>query len=54
MKTFYLFRYGGVSSKRNPCWGQDELLATVRAETTEEAFELFQTRHERVKRIQGV
>ena len=54
MRTYYLWRYSGVSTTRRPfCWA-DQLLATVRAVNLDTATRLFHDRDPRVKHIQGV
>ena len=51
MRTYYLWRYGGVTQRRHykNCPG-DTIIATVRATTHDEAWWLFQNRDSRVKR----
>jgi hypothetical protein len=54
LHTFYLWRYGGATKRRSykHC-ANDTIIATVRAENTDDAYDLFQLRDPKVKRKDG-
>ena len=54
LHTFYLWRYGGVTKRRSYAHcDNDTIIATVRAENTSDAHDLFMNRDPKVKRKDG-